>query len=229
MGQIGLPSAVVRHYIVGATALGRRLGILARHFIAEDALMVRDPMHRDPAPPCSKPGGDFGGSNRESLTWPNAARSDPLGGRCGVHKGGIPPTALLPLVRKAEGLIDGAYLRIEDLLVRAQVEAVSGPPTGGPLNACRSCPAVVESDPSVQMVSPRDQAPAARSAPALLSTICPGNGWWPPHSCLSTVSLGRREAAALRRVVMAGSSLSRTSSGCSPPLGLAWSRYANVV
>ena len=57
-------------------------------------------------------------ASRETLSWPKAIRPDPIG--CGeVHEEGVSLPAFLPLVHDAEGLVDGVYLSIKDLLVGA--------------------------------------------------------------------------------------------------------------
>ena len=55
--------------------------------------------------------------------------SHPLDGCGEVDEEGVATPALLAAVDKAEYLVDGEYLRVEYLLVRAEVVATPGPAT----------------------------------------------------------------------------------------------------
>ena len=63
------------------------------------------------------------------LARPENIRPHSLDGGGGVDEEGVATPALLAAVDKAEYLVDGEYLRVEYLLVRAEVVATPGPAT----------------------------------------------------------------------------------------------------
>ena len=111
-------------------------------------------------------------------------------------------STLPTLVEGTESLVDGVGLLAEDLLVRAKVVAPANPAPRGLPDARRSTLPLSRRDPSVQMVSQRLHVGTVWSASALSSTMVrAGKRRQAPRSWASTVSLGRRVAAALRRAV----------------------------
>ena len=78
--------------------------------------MGRDLADGNLAVPRHQPGADLNGGDCKSPSWADAIRPDPLGGRSGIDKDGVPVAALLFLVHDAEHPVDGVCcLRIEDL------------------------------------------------------------------------------------------------------------------
>ena len=106
--------------------------------------MGRDPADEDLVVSCQNLGADLNSGGGEALSRADAIRLDLINAPGGVREDGVPPPASLSLARDAEGLAEGVYLRVEDLLVRAQVEAASGPLVGGPSYTCRSYLATIQ-------------------------------------------------------------------------------------
>ena len=66
----------------------------------------------------------------EALAWAHDVGPHSVDGEGRVDEERMPVTALLALAHDAKCLVDGKDLGVKDLLVRAEVEAASGPATG---------------------------------------------------------------------------------------------------
>ena len=116
---------------------GRLLGELVGHFVPHDSGVDGDPEGTDLTASGYQARADLNGRSRPAFAWSNNFGPGALNCCLGVRKGGEAVPDSRSLLEGLQSLKDGENLRIEDLLIGAQMEAAARPATVFPLPRAR--------------------------------------------------------------------------------------------
>ena len=134
--EAGLPPKLVLDPLLPTA--DRLLGVLVRHLVPRNAGMGRDPEDGDLVLSAQEVLADLDGRPCPVLSRPDGIRPNALNGCLRIRKDGAAMAESLVIVADPQRLVNSEDLRVEDLLVTAQMKAA--PCLAPPSHPCASCP-----------------------------------------------------------------------------------------